>query len=109
MGGLAKVRPYHGDGLDRPPTGWMVMCPACGNGHLFNTTPGPNGMGGQRPCWSFDGDLEAPTFEPSMLVHSVDAKGDPTVCHSYVRRGQMIYLADSTHAKADKVVDLVPW
>ena len=64
------------DHADGPTTGYMVMCPACGNGHKFNTEPGPNGVGGNNPCWTFNGDMERPTFSPSMHVTTGSAPKD---------------------------------
>ena len=54
-------------------TGYMVFCPACKYGHLFNLTPGSNGMpGGKKPVWTFvNKDVERPTFVNSMLVKSI--------------------------------------
>lgn len=40
-----------------PTTAHMVFCPGCRQGHRFDVDR-----------WSFDGNLEAPTFSPSMLV-----------------------------------------
>lgn len=117
-------------------TGYMIQCPACGNGHLFNTAPGTNSLGGRKPCWTFDGNLESPTFNPSMLVKAVElpprdpATGDfrkdadgkmlldgrgrilgtkDTVCHSFIRAGKIQFLGDCTHALAGQTVDLPEW
>jgi hypothetical protein len=104
--------------------GWMIFCPACGCGHLFNTQPGPNGMGGMKPCWTFNGSTEKPSFSPSMLVRGVVPLTDeeldrmaageavtpkPLVCHSFVKDGQIQYLGDCTHALAGKTVPLEPF
>lgn len=86
--------------------GYIVECPACGFGHLFYTTPGPGGIDGKgkRPVWSFDGDLENPTFAPSMLVRY----GNRQICHSFVQSGFIIFLNDCTHTMAGKRVKLEP-
>lgn len=107
---------------DGRPLGWMVFCPACGSGHLFD-----------KGRWTFDGDHERPTFNPSMLIRTVRlpdlapgeadyAKGpdgkyllDETgrirgardwVCHSFVRDGQIQYLDDCTHDLKGQTVPL---
>lgn len=127
---MPKATPYEEDGKT---TGYMVFCPACKCGHLFNIAPGTNGAGGRKPCWTFDGNVDSPTFSPSMLVQSVDlpprdpATGDfkrgpdgktlldthgrilgtkDTVCHSFVRGGKIQFLGDCTHALKNQTVDL---
>lgn len=58
-------------------------------------------------AWRFDGNLEEPTFEPSILT-----RGHSSVCHSFLRQGQWEFLSDSTHHLAGKkapAVDLPNW
>ena len=117
---MAKTHPLIDPGTGAT-LGWIVNCPACGNGHLFNTTPGPNGAGGSKPCWTFNGNLDRPTFSPSMLVGGVrDITDDeiariqagehveptPRVCHSFVRDGRIEFLSDCTHELAGQSVEL---
>lgn len=66
--------------------------------------------------------LAALTLHPSYLVRGVQwAEGEqfhkpqhqvpagaPTVCHSFIRKGQWEFLGDSTHALAGQNVPLVP-
>ena len=47
--------------------GHMVECPACGCGHMFENDDHPNTKIRGTKGWSFNGDLEKPTFRPSML------------------------------------------
>lgn len=81
--------------------GVAVHCPACGHGHYFNTTqPG-------KPRWTFNGDLDRPTFTPSMLVFVPSQDGQrKTLCHSFVRDGQIQYLNDCAHDMKGQTVDL---
>lgn len=78
--------------------GYMIECPACGNGHLFYTSY--NG----KPAWTFNGNLENPTFSPSMLVyaHSPNQKR----CHSFVRDGKIQFLDDCEHGLKGQTIDL---
>jgi hypothetical protein len=120
---MAKAHPC-AETAGGPTTGYMIMCPACGNGHLFNIVPGPNGVGGSKPCWTFDGNVDAPTFSPSMLVrgtkHLTGEEIDrmmagekiepiPVVCHSFVRGGSIEFLADCSHELAGQTVPLEDW
>lgn len=81
--------------------GWIVFCPACECGHIFDAR------------WAFNGDQEKPTFTPSMLVHGWP--DDPNRlpgyrvqrrCHSYVTNGRIQFLADCEHAMVGQTVDL---
>lgn len=91
-------------------------CPGCDHAHGIST--GPNG-------WTWNGDLEAPTFTPSVLVHPHRTLIDDTLegealtapanvtmtplCHSFVTDGRIQFLGDSTHELAGQTVDLPPW
>lgn len=103
--------------------GYMFFCPGCQENHSFNTETGTT-----RPTWSFNGNLEFPTFKPSLLIRSgcsmsghkpemgcwctFEAKyGKPSpfkcgVCHLYVTDGKIQFLSDCTHELAGKTVDL---
>lgn len=86
----------------------MFWCPGCAGAHMVRVE------GEGRPCWGFNGDMEAPTFTPSVLVtyNGSDAGVDdapPAICHSFVTAGQINFLADSTHALAGQTVPLPPW
>lgn len=67
------------------------------------------------PRWQFNGDLERPTFGPSVkteqvLGHRMDHETDSAtgfgVCHSFIKDGRIQFLADCTHALAGQTVDL---
>lgn len=96
------------------PTGracW-TWCPACQLAHRFEIL-GEDGSHPDRPqgdYWTWDGDLERPTFEPSMLVQWTST-GPPERqhrCHSFLRAGLWEFLADSTHDLAGQTVEMVP-
>lgn len=81
---------------------WHIRCPACNEMHGFI----PN-------RWTFNGDLDKPTFNPSMLIviNPKDHKHyNPnvatSVCHSVVEHGRIRYLSDCTHSMAGRTVDL---
>lgn len=62
----------------------------------------------KSPSWSWDGNLERPTLNPSILT----GKNTPYICHSFLRDGIFIFLEDSTHSLAGKQVpipDLPTW
>jgi hypothetical protein len=98
----------------------LFMCPGCKEMHQVAVGDGPG------PRWGFNGDYERPTFTPSVLVRGNkvirdeagkwtgewerDACGDPvpSVCHSFVRDGQIQFLGDCTHDLAGNTVRLEP-
>lgn len=93
---MAKVgRITNQDGTD---VSYAFDCPGCGIGHSFR-------VDGSGPKWSFNGDVDKPTFSPSLLVRWVKG-GVDVVCHSFVRDGQMQFLNDCTHELAGITVPL---
>lgn len=100
---MAKVheRLYSGGGH----YAWMVWCPACDGAHTFDDR------------WSFNGDVERPTFRASMLAHCVTTWNEEerklTVrdvhCHSFLTDGVWAYCADSKHEHAGKSLPAPEW
>lgn len=86
---------------DRPGF-YLMYCPGCRNCHGVWTEI-PNERNGA--VWSFDGNMEKPTFNPSVLINDV-REGKPYVCHSFVREGKIQFLSDCTHQYAGQTLDL---
>lgn len=81
------------------------MCPGCGYMHHVRI------KGEGRPMWGYNGDPDAPTFSPSVLVtyDGTDAGQEdapPARCHSFVRDGRIQFLSDCTHELAGQTVEL---
>ncbi len=115
MGKLSRVlRNVEGGGV-------VFYCPGCKQRHCVWIGAG-NG-----PRWTFNFNVDAPTFSPSVLIrtgHYCDGQpqpphcdtcndcavdGEPTmckICHSFVRDGRIEFLSDCTHALAGQTVDL---
>jgi hypothetical protein len=107
---------------------FLFWCPGCKGAHGVWTNQ-PNARTGAK--WSFNGDMEKPTFDPSILVNGTKftAKGERdyqawregngptperfdsvnTVCHSFVRNGMIEFLGDCTHDLRGKTVPLEPF
>ena len=77
-------------------------CPGCGIAH------GISHGAGVGPRWGWNGNLDAPTFTPSILVRYTWS-GGPRVCHSFVTGGRIQFLEDCTHHLAGQTVDLLDW
>lgn len=70
-------------------------CEGCRSEHVIDVR-----NDGQHPAWTFNGDFNKPTFEPSINYWKV-------VCHYFVKDGKIIYCADSTHKFAGKSIPLI--
>lgn len=84
---------------------WFV-CPGClamkpeGSGlHML-----PVNTAKKSPAWTWDGDMQAPTLEPSILTHYAENE----ICHSFLRAGVFEFLPDCTHPLAGQSVPMVP-
>lgn len=100
--------------------GYMFRCPGCGNIHTLPVGPG---NGEVYPRWGFNGDIDKPTFTPSVLARGqklildehgeweLDAAGNPVpcTCHSFVIDGRIQFLGDCTHSLSGQTVDLPDW
>ena len=81
-----------------------AQCPGCGSLHSF-VLANEDGTIPSGPVWTWDGNLETPTFAASMLVRW----GDGEVCHSFLEGGRWRFLDDCTHAHAGETdVAMVP-
>lgn len=90
-----------------------VWCPGCDEIHQFVVE---HGSDRKVPVWNWDGDLECPTFSPSMLVtwtiSDSNSKIESKVCHSFLKDGIWDFLSDSTHMLAGtkaSMVELPEW
>lgn len=82
---------------------YMHYCPGCKQLHMINTLVRNN----NGAIWSFDGDVNNPTFSPSIHIHSTDAKGNRhTSCHYFIKSGYMHYCNDSRHELSGQIVEL---
>lgn len=109
---------------------FMIFCPGCkcGHGIRVGQSDGPN--------WTFNGNMEKPTFSPSLLIHGGKyPEEDPVthdfargadgqyvrgadgrllgykdiVCHTFIADGNIQFLGDCTHEMAGKTVPLEPF
>lgn len=86
--------------------GYTLWCAGCDEPHVVYT----NYAG--KPQWKFNGNLDKPSFTPSLLVYAIPANdryaGHPR-CHSFITNGRMQFLGDCTHRLAGQTVPLEPW
>ncbi len=101
---MSKVHPIqmsHKDVI----AGYLFHCPGCGEDHMFTTNIEARPQG----VWSFNGDLDKPTFSPSLLVNGSKYKEDLVRCHSFVTDGEIQFLSDCDHGLAGRTVELPEW
>lgn len=81
---------------------YWFHCPGCDEAHRYAV----NAPAGE-PSWTFSGDMDSPTFSPSLLMRSTRGPAHrPHVCHLFLRDGQLQFLQDCTHPLAGKTVPL---
>lgn len=81
-------------------------CPGCGGAHRIVVWQAPGETG---PVWEWDGNLDAPTVSPSILVRwTWGPERIQKACHSFLRAGRWEFLADSTHVLAGQTADMTP-
>lgn len=73
----------------------FFWCPGCKQRHTFNI----NRAG--RPVWTFNGNMERPTFTPSLLYADKTPR-----CHLFLTDGLLLFLTDCGHELAGQTVDL---
>jgi len=82
-------------------------CPAkeCGVHRVNIGLPIPN------KTWTWNGDLEKPTFKPSINASGVDPETGEVLyrCHSHVKDGMIQFLGDCTHELKGQTVPLVDY
>lgn len=76
-------------------TTFTFECPGCGSHHHLWTDR-----------WKFDGNFEAPTVTPSLLV-SWNWKEEKHVCHFIITKGEMFFCSDCTHPNAGKTLPML--
>lgn len=83
-------------------------CPGCNAAHQINVFDDPLRQG---PLWEYNGNVDAPTFRPSIFVNPPGRLKNPgaDMCHSFVTDGRIQFLGDSTHWLAGQTVALPDW
>ena len=90
---------------------FMFLCPGCNMYHSVMTVE--EGYG--HPIWTFNGDVDQPTVNPSLLVrypanpNAIEEFKDwrqERVCHSFITEGKIQFLSDCTHELAGQTVEI---
>jgi Family of unknown function (DUF6527) len=93
---------------------WIFFCPGCKYNHPFTTKWDAQEMIDNKkwydqvgmkehPLWTFNGDVERPTFNPSLLCNQHYPKQR---CHLFVEGGKIRFLDDCHHELKGKTVEM---
>jgi hypothetical protein len=92
--------------------GLTYWCQGCEDLHGITYEGGDPGRN-----WSWNGDVNAPTFQPSVLVtYGANPDADERFkewrterrCHTFITNGQVQFLGDCTHALAGQTLPDLP-
>ncbi len=78
--------------------GWKHRCPGCNSEHVINVEIPTRVINGKRHSWKFNGDVDKPTFKPSVNIVGR--------CHYYITDGTIAYQDDCQHALKSQTVPL---
>jgi hypothetical protein len=88
-----------------------------GSGHrLFHWCPGCEEIHGvevdnrNKPCWSWNENVDKPTYGPSVLHFTTDpeTRQRETLCHYFVNDGMIAFCGDCPHKLAGHTVAIPP-
>jgi hypothetical protein len=97
-----RTRPFYND-TDGTLIGWEIRCPACRSWHrIWTERPYPT----TKARWTFNGNVESPSFSPSVNISCTPHKGHTYRCHFVVTNGQISYCGDCTHEMKGQTADL---
>lgn len=94
---MAKIRRSVDDSGNT--VGWVFHCPGCEHGHIYYVSG--------NLTWSFNGDVDRPTFTPSLL-NTCPNHPDPKQrrCHLFLTDGRLNFCNDCSHDYSGKTFDL---
>lgn len=103
---LVRTAKMYGDPDELPPwrSCWL-WCPGCDHAVSLPVAGEDGTLPRSGPHWEWDGNVELPTFGPSILQHEA---GRMPRCHAYVEAGRWRFLDDCGHRLAGQIVDMVP-
>jgi hypothetical protein len=85
----------------------LIWCPGCDALHAPRSRIAETAPDHVGPLWEWDGNTDAPTFSPSLLVYMGGRDGARN-CHSFIRAGRWEFLSDSWHPLAGQTVPMIP-
>ena len=78
----------------------FFFCPGCKCQHTYSVNDDGTG-------WQFNGDIEKPTFTPSLFNRDFDTEGKvKSICHLFLTDGKIQFLNDCTHDLKGQTVEM---
>ncbi len=79
---------------------YVFYCNGCEHEHTYTVFS-------DNSQWQFNGDMENPTFTPSLLNRNIDREGVELYrCHLFVTDGKIVYCSDCSHGLAGQTIEL---
>lgn len=82
--------------------GYCFECPGCKTTHEFTTNPKFRTGG----VWTFNGNLDQPSFSPSLLVNKNHEVPSIMECHSWITDGKIKFYDNCDHDLKNQTVEL---
>lgn len=79
------------------------QCPGCKRGHSYTIKLNDLMNKRNHPCWEFNGDINNPTFSPSLLNY---ASENTPRCHLFIRNGKIEFCGDCEHELKGKIIEM---
>lgn len=101
---------HFGEGHDE----WLFYCPGCRSEHRYIVKWGAkaknyDGTPKTEPTWTFNGNMEKPTFRASLLcTWEIGEERKKHRCHLFLTDGRLEFCSDSTHHLSGQNVPLEP-
>ena len=85
-------------------TYYTFYCEGCGHEHSIPVYADGSG-------WQFNGNMEAPSFTPSLLNRTPEIKAagfeaPAKVCHLFITDGKIQYCGDCTHHLSGQTIEM---
>lgn len=85
---------------------FLFWCPGCQCAHgVWCASANPT----TGAVWTFNGNMDKPTFSPSLKIEGGLRNGENGVCHVIVTDGILNYCGDSTHDLSGQSVPMEPF
>lgn len=82
---------------------YHVYCPGCDKLHVIWTRE--SGLV-EHPIWQFNGDVNSPTFTPSVKIETGHHPEASDICHFTITAGMIQYHGDCTHEFKGQILPL---
>ncbi len=79
------------------------QCPGCKRGHSYTIALNDYMKERKHPCWKFNGDVNNPTFTPSLLNYRSETCPR---CHLYVKNGKIEFCSDCEHDLKGQTIEM---